>query len=257
MNNTDYIYDDIVDAIKRVGVVKDDVLFSHSNIGFFGKLYDAKTTNDYCHAFMKAIFEIIGINGTLVVPTFSYSFCNNQNFDKDETPSVCGAFSEYIRKHKDAKRSNEPNFSISAIGKYAENFTKEQPSHPFGKNSFWERFLMKNGKFLNLNFDSGSTFFHFVEKSINVPYRFDKKFVGKLKSNSEFVEKEFLHFVYDKNKVENRPNFEKFHKKALMMKMTKTSNLGKGQIVCISSQNTMELIKKEIKNDSNFLIQKL
>ena len=33
MNNTDYIYDDIVDAIKRVGVVKDDVLFSHSNIG--------------------------------------------------------------------------------------------------------------------------------------------------------------------------------------------------------------------------------
>ena len=61
MNNTDYIYDDIVDAIKRVGVMKNDVLFSHSNIGFFGKLYDAKTTNDYCHAFMKAIFEIIGI----------------------------------------------------------------------------------------------------------------------------------------------------------------------------------------------------
>jgi len=39
--------------------------------------------------------------------------------------------------------------------------------------------------------------------------------------------------------------------------MTKTSNLGKGQIVCISSQNTIELIKKEIKDDPNFLIQKL
>ena len=75
------MYDDIVNAIQNVGVMKNDVLFSHSNIGFFGKLYDAKTTNDYCHAFMKAIFEIIGINGTLVVPTFSYSFCNNQNFD--------------------------------------------------------------------------------------------------------------------------------------------------------------------------------
>ena len=256
MNNADYKYEDIVEAVKKVGIQKDDVLFSYSNIGFFGKMHNAESINDYCSAFKKAIFEVIGDDGTLVVPTFSYSFCNNKTFDKNKTPSVCGVFTEYIRKHQDAKRSNEPNFSISAIGKHTEFFTKNQPSHPFDKDSFWERFLIKNGKFLNLNFDSGSTFFHFVEKVINVPYRYDKKFLGKLKINSKFVEKEFFHFVYDKNKLENKPNFEKFHKRALMSQIAKTANLGKGQIVCISSQNTMDLIKKEIKKDPNFLIQK-
>ena len=81
MNNADYDYEyeDIVEAIKKAGIQKNDVLFSYSNIGFFGKMHDAKSMDDYCSRFKKAIFEVIGKDGTLVVPTFSYSFCNNKS----------------------------------------------------------------------------------------------------------------------------------------------------------------------------------
>jgi len=257
MNDFDYTYNDIVQAIEKVDIKKNDIIFSHSNIGFFGKLENAKNAVDYCQKFKDAIFEIIGDNGTLIVPTFSYSFCNNETFDKEKTNSVCGMFSEHIRNEKNSTRSNEPNFSVSGIGPDAEFLIENQPSHPFGKNSFWERFYLKKGKFLNLNFDAGSTFFHYVEKSLNVPYRFDKKFSGKLKIDSNFVKKEFFHFVYDKNNYEHSPNFEKFHNKALNLKLSKTYNLGKGQLVSISSKNTFDLIKEEIISDPNFLIQKL
>ena len=257
MNKYDYTVQNILDSLKQVGLKKGDSIFTYSNLGFFGKLKNAETSEDYCAAFRDAIFKIIGNEGTLVVPAFSYSFCNSTRFNVSSTPSVCGMFSEYIRNDAQSKRSNDPNFSISAIGESAEYFTQDCQPHSFGKDSFWERYLKKNGKFCNFNFDSGSTFFHYIEKLLNVRYRYDKEFKGFLKLNNRYAEKIFVHFVYDKEKPENGPDFEKFHKKAIELKKAKISNLGKGQIVCISAKNTFDLIKNEIISNPNFLIKGL
>jgi aminoglycoside 3-N-acetyltransferase len=255
MSSYDYTFEEIVSSLKQVGLKKTDSIFTFSNLGFFGKLKNSETSTQYCEAFKDAIFEIIGSKGTLVVPTFSYSFCNNNQFDVLTSPSVCGIFSEYIMKDNQSMRSNDPNFSITAIGENAEYFTKQCTSHSFGKGSFWERYLKKNGNFCNFNFDSGSSFFHYVEKLLNVPYRFDKEFKGLLKVDGKYVESVFVHFVYDKEKPENGPDFEKFHKRSLELKKTKTANLGKGQIVCISAKDTLDLIKNEILSNPNFLIK--
>ncbi len=256
MNKYDYTIQNILDSLRQVGLKKGDNVFTYSNLGFFGKLKNAETSEVYCNAFKDAIFKIIGDRGTLVVPVFSYSFCNAAKFNVLTTPSVCGMFSEYIRNDAKSKRSNDPNFSVSAIGENAEYFTQHCQSHSFGKDSFWERYLRKNGKFCNFNFDSGSTFFHYVEKLLGVPYRYDKEFKGFLKLDNKYVEKVFVHYVYDKEKPENGPDFEKFHKKAIELKKVKISNLGKGQIVCVSAKNTFDLIKNEIVTNPNFLIKK-
>ena len=257
MSMYNYTIQNIQDSLKQVGLKKADNVFTYSNLGFFGKLKNVETPEAYCNAFKDAILEIIGDKGTLVVPTFSYSFCNGTKFDVLTTPSVCGMFSEHIRNDAQSMRSNDPNFSVSAIGKNAEYFTHNCKSHSFGIDSFWERYLKKNGKFCNFNFDSGSTFFHYIEKLLNVRYRYDKEFKGFLKFNNRYVEKIFVHFVYDKEKPENGPDFEKFHKKAIELKKAKISNLGKGQIVCISAKNTFDLIKNEIISNPNFLIKGL
>ena len=56
---------------------------------------------------------------------------------------------------------------------------------------------------------------------MNVRYRYDKEFKGFLKLNNRYAEKIFVHFVYDKEKPENGPDFEKFHKKAIELKKAK------------------------------------
>jgi len=254
MQKSDYEYNQIVSSLRNVGLKEGDSIFIHSNLGFFGKMKDANNSNDYNEFFKNAIFEVIGKNGTLVTPTFSYSFCNSEKFDIEQTPGICGMFSEFIRKKNESARSNDPNFSICAIGKYAKLFTENCSSHSFGKFSFWERFLDKKGIVCNFNFDSASTLFHYIEKMLNVNYRFDKKFQGELKIGEEFVRKEFKHFVYDKNKPEHAPNFEKFHNKAMELKKVKISNLGRGQITCITAENTLSIIKNEINIHPNFLI---
>ena len=51
----------------------------------------------------------------------------------------------------------------------------------------------------------------------------------------------------------------KYNKKtqhAIGLLKAKISNLGKGQIVCISAKNTFDLIKNEIIPNPNFLIKK-
>lgn len=254
MERFDYSKTDIIRALMKVGIAKNDDIFIYSNIGFFGRLRDAKDKESYYRIFKDAIFEVIGKDGTLVVPVFTYSFCWNKIFDKDRTPGVCGIFAEMVRLDPESLRSDDANFSIAAIGPNAEYYTKNSPEHSFGENSFWEKFLKNNGKFCNFNFDSGSTFIHYVEKLLKVKYRYDKKFNGKSIINGDEVEGAFYHFVYDLSNPNNSPFFEKFDKYTKELGIAKIADLGKGQIVSISAKDTLEIIKKEIQKDPDFLI---
>lgn len=252
----DYTKEDIVKALKQVGLNREDSIFIHSNIGFFGKLKDCSDKDAYCKTFKECIFEVIGSEGTLVVPTFSYSFCNNQTFDKTKTESAMGLFSEYIRKDPSSIRSDDANFSVAAIGKNARKYTENVPLYSFGENSFWERFLKMNGKICNFNLDSASTFIHYVERLLKVPYRFDKAFSGISIEDQKEIQKTYYHFTHDLRKLENNPDFTKFDKKAKETGLVKISNLGRGQIICITAKETLELIKREISTD-NFLTKGL
>lgn len=251
----DYSKEDIIRALIEVGVEKGDNIFIHSNIGFFGQLEDASSPDAYYTIFKEALFSVVGKEGTIVVPTFSYTFCKGNIFDTENTPGVCGFFSEMVRKDPESIRSDDANFSIAAIGKNAGYFTKDAPEHSFGPNCFWERFMKSNGKFCNFNFDAGSTFIHYVEKTLRVPYRYDKAFPGKSIINGKEEDRVFYHFVYDLNKPNNGPEFTKFHKKAMDSGLVKTADLGKGQVVLISAKDTFELIKSELPKNTAFLIK--
>lgn len=255
MKQFDYTKKDIINSLKKIGLKYGDNIFIHSNIGYFGKLEDENGKEDYCKTFKDSIFDVIGINGTIIVPSFSYSFCNNQFYDKLSTKSMMGIFSEYIREQTNSFRSDDANFSVSAIGKNAKKFTDNVSVHSFGNDSFWDRFLNANGKICNFNLDSASTFIHYVEKMLKVPYRFEKPFTGWTVEEGERIQKTYFHFVYDLSKPENMPDFSKFDKKAKNSGIVVTSNLGRGQIICISARDTYELIKKEICEQNDFLIK--
>ena len=123
------------------------------------------------------------------------------------------------------------------------------------EKSFWEKFLKSNGKFCNFNFDSASTFIHYVERSLEVSYRHDKPFHGLIINNGIKQKRVFYHFVYDLDKPFNAPDFPKFDRKARESGLIKTSNLGRGQIVSISATDVFELIRKGFAEDPAFLIK--
>jgi aminoglycoside 3-N-acetyltransferase len=255
--NYDFTKLDIIDKLKKVGIKKDDSIFVHSNIGFFGILENGNSSEEYCEIFKDAIFDVIRENGTLIVPTFSLSFCNNQIYDKHLTPSFeCGIFSEFIRKQKNSIRSDDANFSVCAIGGKSNYFTKEVSEYSFGSDSFWDRLWRENGKICRFNMSPDyNTFIHFVERELHVSYRYDKEFRGISIVNGKKRGKKYYHFVHDLNNTNHVSDLSKLEQKCIELGFTKSEVLGKGQIIVISTKDVHDVINKEIQKDPKFLIK--
>ena len=200
----------LADAIREVGVRAGDVVFSHSNIGYFGFPEEGRTPQVVFDVILGAFRDVIGPAGTLVVPTFTYSFTKREVFDPAASPSTCGAFTEMLRKHPDAKRSEDPIFSVAAVGARADELTADAPEECFGPGSFWDRFLAADGGVCNLNFDSGSTYLHYIERLLNVPYRFQKEFVGTVRKNGVETRRQAIYFVRDMADADTAAAFEPF-----------------------------------------------
>jgi aminoglycoside 3-N-acetyltransferase len=247
---------DIIDSLRNIGLKKGDHIFIHSNIAFFGLLKDATSQEIYYQIFKSAIFEVIGEEGTMINPTFSYSYCNNEVFDLQHTPSTSGIFSEMARKDPKAIRSEDPNFSIVAIGKLAQYFTSDNSHYAFGDNSFWQKFLDKNGIFVNFNLNIGmATFIHFVENKMKVPYRYHKPFNGISLINGRKIKNTYYHFVRDLNNDAHYPDTKRLIQEANNAGIVKIASLGKGKIYATHAHDLYNLLIQKLKQDPAFLIK--
>jgi aminoglycoside 3-N-acetyltransferase len=248
-----YCEQDLIAGLTHVGVEVGDILFCHSNIGFFGRLKEASTSDKTIQSILRAFFEVLGATGTLVVPCFTYSFSRDLPFNPDLTPTDCGIFSESLRHHVDAVRSHDPNISVVAIGAKADMLTTHLPENSYGEDSFFDRFFKHNGKILNLNFDAGSTFIHFVERKLKVPYRFDKKFQGVFEHKGIVESRNSTLFVRDISSDNTIAEFTSFDMLARQNNLFRTHPVGRGFVGMISAHDTFELINRTLPKSPWFL----
>ena len=239
-------------SLKKIGVKKNDNLFIHSNIGFFKHYKNKKELIETCKIIISGLLLAVGKKGTLVFPTFTYSFANNKKYTPKFSKSICGFLSEYVKKMKSSKSYNDPNVSVSVIGEKKLFFTKYPTENAYGKKSFFDRFYKKNGKICNINLDSGSTFIHYFERKLNVNYRHDKAFYGFF-SGKKKKRKSIIYVIKHHKKF--KPDFTKFHYKA--KKYFKICKIGRGTVGQISLKNTFKVITENLKKDQNFLIKKI
>lgn len=225
----DYTYDDIVSALINIGIKNGDDIFIHSNLGFFGMLDGCCSGLDICCKFERAMMQIIGDEGTLIVPTFSYSYCHGELYNPLTTKTKCGMFSEYIMKKYPQNRTLDPNFSVCGIGNNILEYLKCDIHESFGANSFWQMFMKNNGKIICMNFDSGSTFIHYIERCNNVEYRYNKAFNGVSFINGKYVHDYAVHFVNEGNGDESA--MERIDKICKENNISKQTILGKGTIL--------------------------
>lgn len=237
----DYDLNDLSNALINIGLKKNDNIFVHANLGFFGKLKGISNKNRLAETYYKEIKQIIGKNGNITVPTFTYSFFKNKPFFKNKSESKMGIFAEYVRMRKDSIRSEDPNFSVSSVGPLKSILTNENKDFDtYSQNSFFSKFHSMNGKILNLNFP-GSTIIHYYEKRLKVKYRFDKKFYGVNDGKKE------CWTIFSKYLGKKHTYHNPFPVTKLIRKRSKFHQvLGKGEMLYISSIDFYNIIKKEM-----------
>lgn len=195
------LYDsDFLHALQQAGIAAGDVVFVHSDIRVFGKLalFDRR---GLCQALVDAINLAIGSQGTLIMPTFTYSFCNAAVYDVEKSPSQVGALTEYYRRLPTVQRTLHPIFSAAMGGKEIDFFYSIDEDS-FGWQSIFGKLHARRGKLVFLGTSlSACTYIHHIEQICNVPYRFLKTFSGTIKNGNAIYPSTASYFVryLDKN----------------------------------------------------------
>ncbi len=128
------------------------------------------------------IDALAGVCKTLIVPTFTWSFCQSHKFDVRRTPSECGLISELVRRRPDARRCLHGIYSFAAIGERAEEIGGMFYQCAFGKFSVFAKLREWNADIamIGVAWNNSFTFVHHVEEMERAPWRVHKLFGGEV-----------------------------------------------------------------------------
>jgi len=246
------MYQELVDAYAAVGVTAGRTVIVHSDLT---RLRDINSANKnlVLESHYKALRELLGPEGTLVVHTGNLSLCNtDQPFDVDNTPSrYMGVFSEYVRCQSDALRSFHPFISFAAVGRLAAEITGNVSRHAWGPETPKARLIDLDALCVSVGAHPRLTCsaVHHVEQVMGVPYRYTKEFLHPVMRGGETaVEPFYMNVCYLESNLKrnrNRKIFERFSKNHQVLR----SNINKGEIFSYSLKDFFDSAVQSIKED--------
>jgi len=158
------------DDIQGFGLKGGDIVIVHSSFKALG-LQDS-TPADVIHT----LLSVLGANGTLMMPTFTYSYAgirNVQPFNPEKTIGIKnGILSETLRQHPKALRSGHPTYSVAVIGKHAAVIAQgREKAVPLGRGSSFEVAISLGARILLIGVGNKyNSALHYAEVAADLPY---------------------------------------------------------------------------------------
>ncbi|WP_442604277.1 AAC(3) family N-acetyltransferase [Paenibacillus sp. KN14-4R] len=169
----------LIANLKRLGLSEGKTVMIHSSWDRFSH-YTGKPSD-----FIQAILQVLGPNGTLVMPAFPSNQMQQQIasdpkyiFDVRRTPSGAGFLTEIFRRYSnDVRRSINLNHSVCALGPYAEYLTKDHHLSVTSWDEFSPYYRLKETNALIINMGFGhrlevATAFHCVESILRTELKY-------------------------------------------------------------------------------------
>jgi aminoglycoside 3-N-acetyltransferase len=237
-----------------VGLGQGDVVLSHVGLGFLGYPQEGASEQVASELLVDAFVEVLGDEGTWLVPTFSYSYPKGEAYDPASTPSDTGPFAEYFRALPEVKRSLDPIFSVAAIGPRAGELLDELPHDCFGRDCVYDRLSRAEGKLCNVGVGFRYTnYVHFVEQALGVPYRFLKPFSGETVLDGTPRPQRWLYNVRDLDSEEALADLSRLEQEADKRGLVRRARVGLGEITCIACRDMWTVCAENVERDPWFL----
>ena len=193
--------DDFRASLLRLDIQLGDTTMVSSDLTQFG-VFEGKNKEETLSAITQVLMELVGPDGTVVVPTFSWDYAGrNIPFIYEETPSDTGVLSEHIRRRPDSLRSLHPIFSYTAIGARKEEVCANVSRNSYGWETPSSRMLELNAKGVALGIHprEAASIIHCAEFLFGVPYRYNKRFSTPVYMDGKEVGGEFYAFLRYRN----------------------------------------------------------
>ena len=177
---SDVTTNDIVSALRSLGVRSGDLLLAHTSLKRFGHV------DGGAEAVARAYIDAVSPGGTAFVPTFNYG---SLPYDPATTQSLTGAVTEAFWRLSGAARSNHPTHSVAGFGPDAEAVLHDHDkAHPFGRGSPLWRLWERDAWVLLAGCDHRSnSMVHVAEEAMNAPY-LDRTRIGLVQRGNGVTE---------------------------------------------------------------------
>jgi aminoglycoside 3-N-acetyltransferase len=230
----------ILALLERVRAPDAKILYMHTGITF--GIPNPKLSR---RELLGCLYEIVSSLGvpTICVPTFTFSFCNGQDYCVETSPSRMGALNEYIRKLPGAVRSVDPLMSTVAIGE-DHDLVMDLGRHSIGEGSTFDK-LHRRGAgvkflFLGTTVSECFTYTHYVEERLGSPYRYNREFSGRITHDGRSWQDSYTLFVRFRSVV---PSSDGMLEKELIRRgYLQKEDCGKCSIACVSEPDGYETI---------------
>jgi len=239
----------IESVLRKLNIKKNDDLMIHGDAGVVFQ-YGVDLQKNFDLLF-KTIKNFIGNQGTILIPSFTPSFCKKKIFSKDLHDEEMGSFGKILIKKKNFKRTAHPIFSFLIKGQSFDYYNKAALNISFGHGSIFDLFHKKNGKILVLGnaFEKSAAFLHHIEETAKVNYRFYKYFSGFVLDKKNKKPVTVSYFVRKKNHINSL-----IFKKSIYMTLHK-ANFGRFETYSTSSSKLYNYCIKKLKNNKDYLIK--
>lgn len=244
-----YTREDMVAAVRQCGIEAGDIVSLQVSLGRLGLPKGASNYEEIANLVIDAFMEVLGSQGTLVVPTYTYSIGRGEVYEVETTPSSIGAFSEIFRKRAGVIRSRDPMLSSAGLGARATEVLLNISRSCYGEGSTFHRLREAGSKVCTLGVSLyWATFRHHIEEMANVPFRFKKLFTGQIKQNGEVRRESWVYYAAPF--IENcAPMGLPLEIKAREVGLLRKAAVGRGELMCIGAQQYFEFGMDELKKN--------
>jgi aminopeptidase-like protein/aminoglycoside N3'-acetyltransferase len=254
-DKTNYTRTDLVNGLKQSGLLPGDIVFFQVSHITLGPTECGASGREMCEFLYSAMREVVGAEGTMLLPAYSFSFCRSEDFDVQSTPSIQGAWSsslaflEYFGSLPGVVRSADPIFSVAGLGPMAEKLLTQLPNTSYGNDCLHERLMKSGGKICGVGISLAEvSFLHYVEEAVGVPFRYKKLFTGRIGENGNLRKQGWISSV-PIQAANGLPDGTRLAKIARSEGRCRVADVGLGEVVSIDCRSFYELISREIARD--------
>lgn len=189
VNESVFSRSDLANGLAASGFRRGDVVFLQMSLANLGQM-ECDSATEVGRQVLATLLDLLGPEGTLLVPAFTFSFDRREEFDPAHSPAVAGGWSEtvdfieFVRNQPQAIRSRDPLYSNAGIGPLASQLLSVPNGKSFGSGTFFDRILRANAKLCLIGIDlQGSILIDIAEEAAAVPWRYNKLFTGTIRQN--------------------------------------------------------------------------
>jgi aminopeptidase-like protein/aminoglycoside N3'-acetyltransferase len=250
-----YSATDLVQSLRLVGLRSGDIVFFQVSHITLGREESGLSGDALYESILSSISDVIGPQGTMLLPAFSLSFCRNEDFDPQATSAVPGGWSssleflEFVRRRPGVVRSVDAILSVAGLGPQAEQLLSRLPNTSYGTDCLYQRLLQAKAKICGIGAGlDESPFLHYAEVALGVPYRYNKLFTGVVVESGNRRKQGWVLSVpvRAENGAQNRIHLEGT---ARSEGRSRVARVGMGEVASVSCESIYELMSREIARD--------